>query len=138
MDKIMFSCNTTQNKSKKYIGCFDIEYEVETPKLFSMKKTALFGLLSVLTILMLNVPIWIEGTYAYGIGDNSVSAETSLVKNHFITGSPVHPNLVMDDDLNRSEALEERINQRNHFSYEQTGISGGMSLVDNIHEKRRD
>lgn len=132
----MFSCNTTQNKSKKYIGCFDIEYEVQTPALFSMKKTALFGLLSVLTILMLNVPIWIEGTYAYGIGDNSVP-ETSLVKNHFITGSPVHPNLVIDD-LNGSEALEERTNQRNHFSYGQTGISGGMSLVDNIHEKRRD
>lgn len=135
----MIRHNTTQNKFKKYIGCFDIEYEIETPKLFSMKKTALFGMLSILTMLMLNVPIWMENTYAYGIEDNSeLLDEASLVKNHFTTGSPVHPNLVTDDDLNRSEALEERTNQRNHFSYEQTGISDSTSSIDNIHEKRRD
>jgi hypothetical protein len=142
MDEIMSRCNTTQNKSKKYIGCFDIEYEVETPALFSMKKTALFGLLSVLTILMLNVPIWIENTYAYGIegiGDSSESAsEMSLVRKHFEIGSPVNPNLVADNDVDRTWAIEEKTKVRNHFSYGQLGISNGESSVDNIHEKRRD
>ncbi|MCV0409931.1 hypothetical protein [Nitrosopumilus sp.] len=134
----MIRHNTTQNKSNKYIGSFDIEYEAETPKLFSMRKTVLFGMLSILTILMLNVPIWVESTYAYGIEGSSVSDEVSLVRNHFVTGSPVHPNLVIDNDLSRSEALEERTNQRNHFSYGQAGISDGVPLVDNVHEKRRD
>ncbi|WP_179371013.1 hypothetical protein [Nitrosopumilus ureiphilus] len=135
----MFILNTTQSKTKKHIGCFGVEYKVETPRLFSMKKTVLFGMLSALTILMLNIPSGIENTYVYGTEgiEDKLSGEMSLVRNHFKVGSPVHSNQVMYDDSNRI-ALEERSNLKNHFSYGQLGISDGESSVDNIHEKRRD
>ena len=131
-----------QNKTQKHKTCVDIEYEVETPKLYTVKKVALFGMFSLLSILLLNVPIMLENTYAYGVDgyeDPESTDEESLVRIHFVTGSPVTSNQITEYyDSNSSEALEERTNQRNHFSYEQTGISYDSSSIDNIHEKRRD
>lgn len=131
-----------QNKTKKQKTCVGIEYEVERPKLYTMKKVVLFGMFSLLSILLLNVPIMLENTFAYGI-DGHENPEyidkESLVRIHFVTGSPVTSNQITDYyDSNSSEILEERTNQRNHFSYEQTGISYDSSSTDNIHEKRRD
>ncbi|MCV0409738.1 hypothetical protein [Nitrosopumilus sp.] len=131
-----------QNKTQKHKTCVGIEYEVERPKRYTVKKAALFGMFSLLSILLLNVPIMLENTYAYGIEgheDPKSIDEESLVRIHFVTGSPVTFSQIADYyDSNSSEILEERTNQRNHFSYEQTGISYDSSSIDNIHEKRRE
>lgn len=130
-----------QNKTSTSKGYSSAECKVVTPQHFTMKKTALFGIFSLLSILLLNVPILLENTYAYGTEDHDDLKpldEKSWVRNHFITGSPVHPNLVPDDDLSDFSLLEERANVRNHFSYELTGTANidGQHTIDNFHNKR--
>ncbi|MCV0410511.1 hypothetical protein [Nitrosopumilus sp.] len=132
-----------QNKTIQYTGCVGIKYTVDTPKLYTVRKTALFGMFSLLSVLLLNVPTMLENTYAYGSdGFESLESidERSLARNHFITGSPIDPSQIAEYyDSNRSEALEERTNLRNHFSYEQK-TSETFSVdqtTGNSYEKRR-
>lgn len=131
------------SKDKQYTAYFGVKYPVDTPKLFSMKKAALFGMFSLLSILLVNVPAILENTYAYGEDTFDTNFETSeghsSVRVHFVIGSPVHPSLVLDDDSNSFVPLEERTNPKKHFSYGIVAIapSHEVSSLDHFDEKRR-
>lgn len=137
----MFNANTSQNKTKKHTLHFDATHQIDTPKMYTVKKTAIFGMFSLLSILMLNVPTMLANTYVYGEdfeNDLNMSDETSLVRNHFISGSAVHPNLVIDKDSHGSLPLEERTDLKKHFSYGKivSNPSYEASWL-NFHEERR-
>lgn len=100
-----------ENKTKKHSTCFYIENDVETPQLFTMKKTALFGMFSLLTILILNVPILVENTYAYGTNSNEESLKTdgeSLARNYFNHNVVIQTGYDQNNAVDGSSMLEKR------------------------------
>ena len=131
--------STSQSKTRQYTAYFGVNCPVDSPKLYSIRKTALFGMFSLLSILLINIPVILENTYAYGEDSFETSEERSSIRVHFIIGSPVHPNLILDDDLHNLWSVEERTNLKKHFSYGKVASdqSYDVSTLDNFHEKRR-
>jgi len=104
------------HKSKKIVYA---TFTVESPKLFSVKKTAMYGVFALLSIFMINVPTMLENASAYATDNDEIlqTYEHSLDRNHFGPGSPVHPNLVLAYDQGGFTALDERTKMKIHFSY---------------------
>ena len=112
----MFNVQKPKKTSKKISYA---TFVVESPKLFSVRKTAMYGMIALLSIFMINLPTMLENTSAYATESDTIleTSEHSLVRIHFDAGSPVHPNLVLAHEQVGFTPLEERTNMKNHFSY---------------------
>jgi len=138
----MFFPGNSQKQTRENVS---IDYSVETPKCFSLKKTAFFGIISLLIVVMVCVPELLNNTYAYGVDNYEKNIEstiesnmhTALVRNHFSTD--------FDNDTNYTNEFEgftmlkERTNVKKHFSYEYTNSENAKfdpTKID-FHTKRQ-
>lgn len=136
----MFSPVHTKTNTKGKKTDLDTNYAVEIPQYFTLKNTTFFGMISLLTISLLNIPIMLENTYVYGDEgyENNLESlvEHSLVRNHFTNDFPISTNPANTHD--GFSLLEERTNVKNHFSYEYTSADNArfIQLEANFHDKR--
>ena len=118
----MYNIITTQNKTHTRDKYFETGQKVESPKDFSTQKTVLFGIIALSSVLLLNVPMLIQGTYAYGTSSDEFfdeSVETrNLVRNSFIKNVDGTERPVNSTDSDEFKLLDERSDKRNSFSYE--------------------
>jgi len=127
--KSFFIFNIQKPKKVSY-GTFVAEF----PKLFSVRKTAMYGMITLLSVFMINLPTMLEHISAYATESDTIleTNESSLVRIHFDTGSPVHPNLVFAHEQDGFLMLEERINMRLHFQYGQFESYSPEESIDRI------
>ncbi len=109
-------------------------FVAESPKLFSARKTAMYGMIALLSVFMINLPTMLENTSAYATESDTILeiSDSSLVRIHFDTGSPVHPNLVFAHEQDGFLMLEERTNMRLHFQYGQFESYSSEESIDGI------
>ena len=102
-------------------------YTVDPPQLGSLKQTVMFGIISLMTIMVLNVPIVIDNFTASAEGfpleEEIRNAEHTNVRNHFSTDFETAPNL-RDVDV---ALLEEICSLKSHFS---TDFADALDLRD--------
>jgi len=102
-------------------------YTVDPPQLGSLKQTVMFGIISLMTIMALNVPIVIDNFTASAEGfpleEEIRNAEHTKVRNHFSTDFETAPNL-RDVD---AALLEEICSLKNNFG---TDFADALDLRD--------
>ena len=109
-------------------------FVAESPKLFSVRKTAMYGMIALLSVFMINIPTMLENTSAYATGLDTIleTSENSLIRNHFDTGSPVHSNLIFAHEQDGFTLLEERTNMKLHFQYGQFESYSSEESINDI------
>jgi len=127
----MFNIQDTQTTSKKITY---VDFPVGSPSQFSVRKTAMYGMIALLSIFMISIPTILENTSAYATDLDTTleTGESSLMRIHFDTGSPVHPSLVLVHDQEGFIPLEERTNMKKHFSYEPFESNSSEELTNTV------
>lgn len=127
----MFNPQKTQRKSKKInYGTFT----VESPKLFTVKKTAMFGMIALLSVFMINVPTMLENISAYATDIDEIleTSEYSLDRNHFVLYESIHADHDSEYGNDGFSVLHEKTNLKKHFSYGHFESNSSEELTNNV------
>lgn len=112
---MFFSRNAQmQTKDKKHHYA---TYKIETPEDFTIRKAAIFGLLSLMVVSMVHAPTGLDSNYAYGANETerrTILVEDSWGRNHFTVDFTNNFNSHNDPE---AFLVDERT-IKNHFSYE--------------------
>ena len=112
----MFNVQKPKKTSKKISYA---TFVVESPKLFSVRKTAMYGMIALLSIFMINLPTMLENTSAYATESDTIleTSEHSLERNHFDLYESIHSDHDSEYGNNGFSVLHEKTNLKKHFSY---------------------